>query len=31
MDRGSATEGERGEDIDLNGFGLRVWRADEVS
>jgi hypothetical protein len=31
LDRGSATEGERGEDIDLNGFGFRVWRADEVS
>jgi hypothetical protein len=31
VDRASAPEGERGEDIDLNGFGFRVWRADEVA
>jgi hypothetical protein len=30
LDRGDPTQGERGEDIDLNGFGFRVWRADEV-
>ena len=30
LDRGSPGEGERGEDIDLNGFGYRVWRSDEV-
>ena len=30
LDRGNPGEGERGEDIDLNGFGFRVWRADEV-
>lgn len=26
----SAPDGERAEDIDLNGFGLRFWRAEEV-
>jgi hypothetical protein len=31
LDRGNPGEGERGEDIDLNGFGFRVWRADEVA
>ena len=31
LDRGNPGEGERGEDIDLNGFGFRVWRADEVT
>jgi hypothetical protein len=30
LDRANPGEGERGEDIDLNGFGFRVWRADEV-
>jgi hypothetical protein len=30
LDRGNPGEGERGEDIDMNGFGFRVWRADEV-
>lgn len=31
LERGSPSEPERGEDIDLNGFGFRVWRADEVA
>jgi hypothetical protein len=31
LDRGTPGEGERGEDIDLNGFGFRVWRSDEVA
>ena len=31
LDRGNPGEGERGEDIDLNGFGFRVWRSDEVA
>ncbi len=31
LDRGNPSEPERGEDIDLNGFGFRVWRADEVA
>jgi len=30
LERGAPTDGERAEDIDLNGFGYRVWRADEV-
>ena len=25
LDRGSLGEGEKGEDIDLDGFGMRVW------
>lgn len=25
LDRGSPGEAEKGEDIDLNGFGIRVW------
>lgn len=25
LDRGEPGEGDKGEDIDLNGFGLRVW------
>lgn len=25
----SSPEGDRAEDIDLNGFGLRLWRTDE--
>lgn len=25
MDRGGPVEGEKGEDVDLEGFGLRVW------
>jgi hypothetical protein len=31
LERAAPGEGERGEDIDLNGFGFRVWRADEVT
>jgi hypothetical protein len=31
LDRANPGEGERGEDIDLNGFGFRVWRSDEVA
>ena len=31
LERGAPADGERGEDIDLNGFGFRVWRADEVA
>ena len=31
LERATPGEGERGEDIDLNGFGFRVWRADEVT
>lgn len=30
LERNTPTDGERAEDIDLNGFGYRVWRADEV-
>ncbi len=29
LERGSLGEGERGEDIDMNGFGFRVWNAEE--
>jgi hypothetical protein len=25
LDRGNVEEGEKGEDIDLNGFGARIW------
>jgi hypothetical protein len=25
LDRGGYEEGEKGEDVDLNGFGLRIW------
>jgi hypothetical protein len=25
LDRGNVEEGEKGEDVDLNGFGLRIW------
>jgi hypothetical protein len=25
IDRGGPTEAEKGEDIDLNGFGVQVW------
>ncbi|MBX9681027.1 MAG: hypothetical protein K2X38_19900 [Gemmataceae bacterium] len=25
MERGSLEDGEKGEDVDMNGFGLRVW------
>jgi hypothetical protein len=25
LDRGSPGEGEKGEDIDLDGFGFRIW------
>lgn len=31
LDRENPGEGPRGEDIDLNGFGFRVWRDDEVT
>jgi hypothetical protein len=30
VDRGSAAEPEKGEDIDLHGFGLRVWPQDRA-
>jgi hypothetical protein len=30
LERATPNEGERGEDIDLNGFGFRVWRHDEM-
>lgn len=30
LDQAAAAEGTRGEDIDLNGFGFRVWRSDET-
>lgn len=30
LERGNPDEPEKGEDIDLNGFGLRVWGADEA-
>lgn len=30
LDQSAPTEGTRGEDIDLNGFGFRVWRSDEA-
>jgi hypothetical protein len=29
LERNAPGEGERGEDIDMNGFGFRVWNADE--
>jgi len=25
LDRGGLEDGEKGEDVDLNGFGLRIW------
>jgi hypothetical protein len=25
LDRGGLDEGDKGEDVDLNGFGLRIW------
>jgi hypothetical protein len=25
LDRGNVEEGEKGEDVDLNGFGVRIW------
>ncbi len=28
LDRGSPEEPDKGEDIDLNGFGLRIWGED---
>ncbi|HVK13867.1 MAG TPA: hypothetical protein VM597_34310 [Gemmataceae bacterium] len=31
LERGAPADGERGEDIDLNGFGFRVWRAEEAA
>lgn len=27
LDRGNLEEGEKGEDIDMNGFGFRIWPA----
>lgn len=27
VDRGNVEEGEKGEDVDMNGFGLRIWPA----
>ena len=30
LDRGGPGEAEKGEDIDLDGFGLRVWGASEA-
>jgi hypothetical protein len=30
IDRGGPNDGERGEDIDLNGFGVCIWGADEA-
>ena len=27
LDRGGPSDGEKGEDIDLNGFGVQVWGA----
>ena len=27
LDRGNVEEGEKGEDIDMNGFGFRIWPA----
>ena len=30
LDRENVGEGKAGEDIDLNGFGFRVWRQDEI-
>lgn len=29
LDRGGPSDGEKGEDIDLNGFGVQVWGAAE--
>lgn len=29
LERNAPGEGERGEDIDMNGFGVRVWNAEE--
>jgi hypothetical protein len=31
VDRGSPTEPEKGEDIDLEGFGLRIWGDTSVA
>ena len=28
LDRGNVEEGEKGEDIDMNGFGFRIWPAE---
>jgi hypothetical protein len=25
LDRGNVEEGEKGEDVDMNGFGMRIW------
>ena len=29
IDRGGPADGEKGEDVDLNGFGICVWGAEE--
>jgi hypothetical protein len=29
LDRGGPSDPEKGEDVDLNGFGLCVWGLDE--
>jgi len=29
VDRGNLEEGDKAEDIDLNGFGLRIWQVNE--
>lgn len=29
LERNAPGEGERGEDIDMNGFGFRIWNAEE--
>ena len=29
LERGGPGESEKGEDIDLNGFGISVWTAEE--
>ena len=30
LDRGNLDDGDKGEDIDLNGFGLRIWPVNGV-
>lgn len=29
LDRSSAAEADKGEDLDLNGFGVRIWSTEE--
>jgi hypothetical protein len=31
LDRGEPGEGDKGEDIDLNGFGLRIWPGGDAA